>query len=62
MSWWQDKTHPIWRIAERVVLVAGIAFVCAYVGADNLDAKDVLSHVVNGAAIYGAASRFKGGQ
>lgn len=50
-----DRRHPVW-------LIAGIAVVCAFAGADDLDAKDVLSHVVNGAAIYYGAARAKGGQ
>lgn len=62
MSWGQllDKAHPVWKLAQTVVVVGGVAYVCAFFGADDLDAKDIVSHLVNGAAIYGVAR--KGGQ
>lgn len=62
--WWQAKDHPIWPIAGRLVniveigaVIGAFGFVAAYVGAENLDAKDVISHVFNTAAgiAYGQA-------
>lgn len=60
MSVWA-KDHPVWRIVERALvaftIIGIVGLVCAYGGADNLDIKDVLSHVINGTAVYHVARK-----
>jgi len=62
VSWWHDRRHPVWNLAQQALALLAVMVATAYMGAEHLDLKDIGGTGGAGAAGWVLGRFFNGGK